>query len=265
MSIPVICDRCRVTGIAGDADVSHLGDLLAFTPVPRKTQRVDGWSAEKQRAFIAALSATGSKRQAAQAVGMAPFGVDQMLKGEGNDSFKAAVERAMAIAARHGSMKIAQGVADAAARNAQLTPPSRLRGLPAPLPGQIVNEFGEHEEESSYLRRAEEAKDSIAGKLLRARRLYLEEISACPGKRAAFEILTELPIDWELAERGEPQPDEPWARTNQRQPDMILTAESGWSFGELGYGPDRKAQLRKAIDEYRAEQGLQPVEWEAGE
>ena len=40
----------------------------------------------------------------------------------------------LAIAARNGSLKLAQGVADAAARNAQLTPPSRLRGhLPEPL------------------------------------------------------------------------------------------------------------------------------------
>ena len=98
-------------------------------------------------------------------------------------------------------------------------------------------------------------------KLLRIRRLYLQEISASPGKRAAFEILTELPIDWGLAALGQPQPDEPWSRANQRQPDMILTAESGWSFGEHGYGPDKKAELRQAIDAYRASEGLPPVDW----
>lgn len=116
---------------------AHLGDLLDFTPVPRKTARVDGWTPERQRAFIAALSATGSKRQAAMSIAMAPFGVDQMLKAEGSDSFKAAFARAMAIAQANGSTKIAQGVADAAARNAQLTPPSRLRGhSPSPLEGE---------------------------------------------------------------------------------------------------------------------------------
>jgi hypothetical protein len=77
-TIPVICDRCRSTGAAGEGDFSHLGDLLDFTPVPRKKQRVDGWSAEKQRAFIAALAATGSKRRAAMSIGMAPYGIDQM-------------------------------------------------------------------------------------------------------------------------------------------------------------------------------------------
>lgn len=49
--------------------------------------------------------------------------------------------------------------------------------------------------------------------------------------------------------------------TNQREPDMILTAESGWSWGDIGYGPDRKAQRRREIDEYRAEEGLEPVDW----
>jgi hypothetical protein len=258
MSIPVICDRCRLTGISGEMDFSHLGDLLEFAPVPRKTKRADGWSAERQRAFIAALSATGSKRQAAKAIGMASFGVDQLLKADGSESFKAAFDRAMAIAKANGSLKIAQGVADAAARNAQLTPPSRL---PALLPGQVINEHGEPEDEESYRRRGEDAKESIAMKLLRIRRQYLREIGASPGKRAAFEILTELPVDWDLAERCEPQPDEPWNRANLRQPDMILTAESGWSFGEIGYGPDRKAEARAAIDEYRAEQGVEPVEW----
>ncbi len=111
-------------------------------------ERVDGWNADRQRAFIAALSATGSKRRAALAIGMAAFGVDQLLKAEGSESFKAAFERAMAIAAKAGTMKVAQGVADAAARNAQLTPPSRLRGFKPLLPGQVYNENGEPEDEA---------------------------------------------------------------------------------------------------------------------
>ena len=68
MPIPVICDRCRSTGNAGEADFSHLGDLLEFDPVPRKHDRVDGRHAERQLAFIAALAATGSKRRAAQSL-----------------------------------------------------------------------------------------------------------------------------------------------------------------------------------------------------
>jgi hypothetical protein len=60
----------------------------------------------------------------------------------------------------------------------------------------------------------------------------------------------------------EPQPDEPWKSTNQRQPDMVLTAESGWSFGQGGYGPDKMKELMQALNEYREEGGLPPVEEE---
>lgn len=127
MTIPVICDRCRVAGTAGTGDFSHFGDLLEFEPVSVQP-RVNGWDPEAQRAFIALLATTGSKRRAAMAIGRNAFGIDQLLKRPDADSFRSAYDRAMAIAAQNGAMKLATGVADAAARNAQLTPPSRLRG-----------------------------------------------------------------------------------------------------------------------------------------
>lgn len=261
MSIPVICDRCRSTGNAGEADFSHLGDLLEFDPVPRKHDRVDGWHAERQRAFIAALAATGSKRRAAQSLGMATFGIDQMLKAKGNESFRLAYDRAMAIAKANGSMNIARRIADAAARQSQLTPPSRLRGAPLPgLPGQVLNELGEWEDKDSLERRAAHAKDSISHKLLGARRLYLAEIAACPGKRAAFEILTHLPIDWDKARKLEPQADEPWRKPNLREGDMLLPAENGW-MGDMVHGPDKKAELRAAMNGFLVEKGMGPVDW----
>ena len=49
-----------------------------------------------------------------------------------------------------------------------------------------------------------------------------------------------------------------------RKPDMLLTAENGW-MPELAHGPDKKAELRKALDEYLAEQGLPSVDWEGEE
>jgi hypothetical protein len=127
--VPVICDRCRVAGTAGTGDFSHLGDLLEFEPVPRPVKRVDGWSEEKQRAFIALLATTGNQRRASMALGMAPYGASKLREAPGADSFNAAWDRAMAIAAKNGTMKISTAVADAAARAAQLAPqPSRLRG-----------------------------------------------------------------------------------------------------------------------------------------
>ena len=50
-----------------------------------------------------------------------------LREADGSDSFNAAWDRALAIAAKNGTLKISTAVADAAARNAQLTPPSRLR------------------------------------------------------------------------------------------------------------------------------------------
>lgn len=41
------------------------GELPRFAPVPRQCQRHDGWTAERQRRFIAALADTGSVRAAA--------------------------------------------------------------------------------------------------------------------------------------------------------------------------------------------------------
>src|SRR4030095_12360826 len=72
MTIPVICDRCRVAGTAGTGDFSHFGDLLDFDPV-KVRHRVNGWDADAQRAFIALLATTGSKRRAAQAIGRNAF------------------------------------------------------------------------------------------------------------------------------------------------------------------------------------------------
>ena len=133
MTIPVICDRCRVAGTAGTGDFSHFGDLLEFDPVVQPRPRVDGWTEEKQRAFIALLATTGSQRRAAMAIGMAPYGAAELRKKPGAESFSAAWDRAMAIAARNGTMKISTAVADAAARSAQLAgPPSRLRGHSPP-------------------------------------------------------------------------------------------------------------------------------------
>lgn len=127
-TIPVICDRCRSVGNSGEGDFSHLGDLLDFTPVPRR-KRVNGWDAEAQRAFIAALAMTGSKTTAAKSLGRNPFGIDQLLKAEGSESFRLAFDRAIAIAEKNGAMRIATGVADAAARNTWLDKRSALRGL----------------------------------------------------------------------------------------------------------------------------------------
>jgi len=254
-------------------DDPEIAALLAFEPVPRKVTVAGGWTADKQREFIAWLAVHGSTGKASEAVGMHRTGAIQLYKSPLGASFRAAWDSAVALAAERSAEAAAMAFLPPGTR-----PPSidqRFKPHAAdgqrdwegnlPLPGKVLNETGLWEDADSFRRRGEEARDHIAEKLVRIRRLYLQEISSCPGKRAAFEILTELPIDWDVAARGEPQADEPLRCKNQREPDMVLMAESGWTFGEHGYGPDRKRQAREAIDEHRAQQGLEPVDWEADE
>jgi hypothetical protein len=108
MSIPVICDRCRSTGHSGEGDFAHLGDLLDFEPVSVQP-RANGWDPDAQRAFIALLASTGSKRRSALAIGRNAFGIEQLLKRPDAGSFRTAVEQAKAIYKQHGAMKIAAG------------------------------------------------------------------------------------------------------------------------------------------------------------
>lgn len=56
----------------------------------------------------------------------------------------------------------------------------------------------------------------------------------------------ELPIDWDKAERLEPQADEPWRKPNMRKPDMLLTMENGW-HGGLAHGPSKQAEPRNLL------------------
>ncbi len=96
---PVLCDRCRAEGLAGEAEfeeLAGLGDLLDFEPVPRR-KRANGWDSEAQRAFVAALAVTGSDRQAAAVVGRNAFGITQLCEAKGNEGFLAARAKAMEI------------------------------------------------------------------------------------------------------------------------------------------------------------------------
>lgn len=241
--------------------------LLDFEPVPRKFERDDGWSPALQRRFIANLALTGSPGKACEALGKRRSGIDKLAKLEGAESFRAAWARAVEIAQERKAAEIEARHAGAADIKLPFVD-HRRKASPPPgpsgegLPGQVLNEHGEWEDEGSYLRRGEEAKDSICNKLRRSRRLFLYEISDSPVMRAAFEILTDLPVDWEKAAKMQPQDEEPWRRPNMHQRDMLLTAEDGWLGGELVHGPDRKAELLAEINEWRKGEGLPLVAWD---
>lgn len=65
-------------------------DLPAFTPVPLARARHDGWTAERQRAFIAALAETGVVATAAKAVGMGVTSAYNLRRRPHAESFAAA-------------------------------------------------------------------------------------------------------------------------------------------------------------------------------
>jgi hypothetical protein len=251
-------------GEGGDEEIQA---LLQFEPAPRK-RVVDGaWTPELQREFIARLAVTGSIGRSAEEMGKTDSGVRKLYRSPGGAGFRAAWHSAVELAKRRkGAATVTDEAAVPGSRPPSLDGRRKHRHFgPLPQagegePGQMLNEYGEWEDEGSLRQRADEARDSVSRKLLAARRLYLQEISGSAGKRAAFEILTELPVDWERAKRLEPQPDEPWRRVSMRQPDMLLTAENGW-IGDVAGGRDKKAELMRAIDEHRAAEGLPAVKW----
>lgn len=61
-------------------------DPFAFEPVPSASNRHDGWTPEKQRGFIYALSRIGVIAFAAQCVGMSRKSAYALLKRAGPDS-----------------------------------------------------------------------------------------------------------------------------------------------------------------------------------
>jgi hypothetical protein len=67
---------------------------INFEPVPRKRNRRSGWTAKRQRAFIAALARCGSVRVACRHVGLSSRTVYRLLRMEGAESFADAWDEA---------------------------------------------------------------------------------------------------------------------------------------------------------------------------
>lgn len=71
-----------------------VGSLPAFTPVPRKRERHDGWTPERQRAFVAALADTGCVSIACRMVNMSQPSHYHLRRQPGAESFRAAADAA---------------------------------------------------------------------------------------------------------------------------------------------------------------------------
>ena len=71
----------------------------SFTPVPGRARR-DGWTAERQRLFIAALARTGCVGRAAAAAGMSRESAHRLRRRAGAGSFAAAWDSILAARPR---------------------------------------------------------------------------------------------------------------------------------------------------------------------
>lgn len=123
-----------------DAAPAAEDDPLAFTPVPRRTNRADGLNADIQRNFIAILACCGSPRRAAKAVGKAAFGFEQLRSADGAESFNRAWDAAIAMFKEQEARRVAinadivrnENAAWRPAHGAFATAASRAHLLPPP-------------------------------------------------------------------------------------------------------------------------------------
>ncbi|HEY0314059.1 MAG TPA: hypothetical protein VGC56_16415 [Allosphingosinicella sp.] len=93
--------------------------LLAFTPVPLRG-RGDGWTPDRQRAFIAAIAGGMASNHAARAVGMSKQTADALRPSRGRKAFRRhATRRRGAPAWRGGNAPPSEPLARSTASGAQ--------------------------------------------------------------------------------------------------------------------------------------------------
>jgi hypothetical protein len=234
-TIPVICDACRATGMAGDEAFSAIPDILAFEPVQRRAH-ANGWSAEHQRAFIAALAVTGSPKQAARAIGRHAFGAEQLRSAKGGRSFSAAWDAALDLARERENQRIHANLARLARANDDRDPDGLSPAEPRRAPPGFDGSDEDYDDFAA-------ARERIQTRFANARRLFLLKISDDPARRTAWEVLVG-PVDWDAAEALQPQPVA--IRVNVHQPETQVLSATGM-LAELAGGPDFLGALREAF------------------
>ena len=106
---------------------------LAFTPVPRLTNRSDGWKPEIQRAFIEALANTGSVASACRMVERSEGSAYALRRHPQAGEFA----QAWAAAQGHGVLRLQDAVLDRA-----------LNGVEVPLvyQGEVIGSYRKHDD-----------------------------------------------------------------------------------------------------------------------
>jgi hypothetical protein len=163
--------------------------LASFTPVPRLTDRSDGWKPEIQRAFIEALADTGSVAAACRMVRRSTHSAYTLRRHPEGAEFAAA----WAAAQGHGVLRLQDAVLDRA-----------LNGVEVPLiyHGEVVGSYRKYDERlAAFILRnclpeqfgADRAPHAIdAKKLERLKKDWREEWQA---ERDAEEAETEAGVE----------------------------------------------------------------------
>lgn len=200
--------------------------LPDFTPVPRK-YRYDGWTPERQKAFIEALADTGSVKAACHRINMSQVGAYYLRRQPGAEGFRKAWDAALDFGV--------QNLVDIAIDRAK-------EGVPVPVfyKGEQVGErrryndrllmfilkhhmpskYGanlapgtrhpdtlmhEYEEE---IAEEDARQDEISRRIRLLRQHLLREVAQDAARRAAWEVLVG-PTDWDAirsAKIGDPFP-----------------------------------------------------------
>lgn len=267
--VPVLCDRCRAAGHAGESPFAHLGDLLDFEPVPRRP-RIGGWTPDVQRAFIAALAATGSARRAAAAVNRAQYGVVQLLNAKGSASFAAAYARAMEMAEADERERLAEGVSATLRTAADAWPslPAPLDpGQPSAAPPEPATLQGDEQERllAESLHRAihgVEVPIFHGGRQVGARRVYNEQLAmfhlrtggaAAEAAPARDAITDPREVRLHRLMKDNPHWNRAFAETALRHPHSLYRASrEPWNFGRIGSVIDLLRHFHAAFDDFVA-------------
>jgi hypothetical protein len=77
-----------------EAEAADPANHIPFTPVPRQRNRRTGWSPERQKLFIFALSRCGSVTRSARSVGMTARSAYRLAHAPGAEDFVRAWDRA---------------------------------------------------------------------------------------------------------------------------------------------------------------------------
>jgi hypothetical protein len=231
---------------------SDLPPDLQFDPVPRRAARSNGFTAERQRAFVQALAAGGSVRLACKAIQCSSHAMYKLRNAAGAESFSAAWDNAV----RRGARRVLDVMIDNAVngtpeylyQNGQLIAERRrfnTRGqmwlVAHYMPDQFAVEGGlmHHPGSAAQQKRLKEqwrrewyaehsanqrktrddAQESYSGKVNTIRAAFKRSIAEDPVRRAAWEILTG-PTDWDDTSKV-PQYDN-LPEVNHNRPDMIV-------------------------------------------